>query len=301
MGRKAIAVLVCAAAICAVVPRAVAQERGTLGLGVAQLYDDNAPEKRGNLVVLNVPPDYPGAKAGVQVGDLITDVDGVSVRGRDVAEIARTTMHGPPGEKVVLKLVRPSTAEPFEVTLVRSAYHPQENPATDPFKYVTPGDWGSERHNFPIEWAPSLPYHGLEDIKFAPGFADPKSPDYWSYLFFWWLAGKPSFTARQLQADLVTYYRGLSDGFAKQGKFQADLNKVTATTADTPVEGLYRGTVTTYDFAGKLITLRTEVVVHPCLESDNTVVFFSLSPQPFDASIWGQMKAIRDSFRCARK
>ncbi len=279
---------------------ASAQQRGTVGIGVAQLYDDAAPNKRGNLVVLDAPADYPGAKAGVQVGDLITEVNGVAVIGRDVAEIARNDLHGPVGATIKLKLVRPATGAPFEVTLVRTAYRPIENPASDAFRYVTPGDWHTERQMFPIEWAPDIHYTGLEDIRFAPHFGVEDSPDYWSYLFLWWVNDKPPFDARQLQSDLVKYYRGLSDGFGKQGHFTPDLGKVSATVSAAEEENSYRGTVTTYEYTGKVITLRLRVTVHPCSESDHTVVFFDLSPQPYDAPIWEEMKGIRDTFRCAR-
>src|SRR4051812_6700953 len=71
----------------------------------------------------------------------------------------------------------------------------------DPGKYVppyaltAPEGWGVERFAIPIEFAPSIPYKGVEDIRFAPGWSDAKSNEYWTYAFLWYLDGKPAIDA----------------------------------------------------------------------------------------------------------
>ena len=40
---------------------------------------------------------------------------------------------------------------------------------------------------FPLDFAPELPYRGLEELRFAPKFFNPDAPAYWSYAFAWWL------------------------------------------------------------------------------------------------------------------
>ncbi len=69
--------------------------------------------------------------------------------------------------------------------------------------------WRSELLSFPLEFAPTLPYRGVEEIRFAPGFFDPEAPGYWSYAFAWRLEAYPAFEPTAIGAQLTTYFRGL--------------------------------------------------------------------------------------------
>jgi hypothetical protein len=74
-----------------------------------------------------------------------------------------------------------------------------------------PQGWRSEVIPFPLEFAPTLPHKGIEEIRFAPGFFDPAAPGYWSYAFVWRVEGYPKFDAPTIAAELTTYFRGLID------------------------------------------------------------------------------------------
>src|SRR5262245_14582472 len=78
-----------------------------------------------------------------------------------------------------------------------------------PAPWPVPEGWRSELIPFPLEFAPSLPHHGLEEIRFAPGFFDPAAPGYWSYTFVWRLDTSPPFDDAVVAAELTTYFRGL--------------------------------------------------------------------------------------------
>ena len=39
----------------------------------------------------------------------------------------------------------------------------------------SPEGWGIERFGIPIEFAPTIPYKGVEDVRFAPGWGDAKT------------------------------------------------------------------------------------------------------------------------------
>ena len=191
------------------------------------------------------------------------------------------------------------TGEPRDVTLIRRPYQPYENPATDLFHYSGPGNWRSERHRFPLPWAPSIPYHGLADLLFAPAFSDENSPDFFSYTGFWWIEGKPKIDAAGLRGQLLAYYRGLSEDFARGAKTTVDLDHVSVEIQPV-AERTFRAEISTYSFAGKLITLHADATVTPCAESDHTVIFFRLTPQDRSRPVWTKMKAIGDSFVCKR-
>ncbi len=67
----------------------------------------------------------PGAKAGLQTGDYVRAIDGTPTRDMSVFEGSRL-LHGQPGTKVVLTVIRGNAADPHELTLVR------EKPAGSP-------------------------------------------------------------------------------------------------------------------------------------------------------------------------
>lgn len=90
--------------------------------------------------------------------------------------------------------------------------------------WPVPAGWREEDMAFPLPFAPTLAKHGLELIRFAPGFFDPTSPGYWSYAFAWW--PDPGEQLPDVQTALATYFDGLV----------ADVNKGTKKIASvTPV------------------------------------------------------------------
>ncbi|MCX7624028.1 MAG: S41 family peptidase [Thermomicrobium sp.] len=76
-------------------------------------------ERDGAIVVRDVFQDSPAERAGIRVGDILLAVDGVPV---DELGLDGVVQHvrGPEGTAVTLRLSRPGTVEPFEVTVVRA-------------------------------------------------------------------------------------------------------------------------------------------------------------------------------------
>src|SRR5215471_14982261 len=62
---------------------------------------------------------------------------------------------------------------------------------TAPYFLPTPQGWTSEIIPFPIEFAPSINYSGVEDLRFTAGWGNAQTDEYWSYAFLWWLEGSP--------------------------------------------------------------------------------------------------------------
>jgi len=282
-------------------------EPGTVGVGLAQLYSDQQPNHRGPLVVLRVVEGLPGAKAGVQRGDLVVAVNGQPVPGRELADINAKEMQGPVGGTIRLALARLDGGQ-SEINLTRVPYPPHTNAATDPFAYAVPGNWGmDQRWNFPLPWSPKLPYRGVEDLFYAPNFANTNSPEYHSYLFFWWIEGAKVFTSEQLQADMLVYYRGLAQERGKNYGFIPDLSRITVEYRVDPqgrqafggsTAAAFSGTVDIYDTHGKIITLNSEVVACVCPGTDHIAAFFGLSLEPRTGPIWTKLEAVRDTFGC---
>ncbi|MGB9456350.1 MAG: PDZ domain-containing protein [Bryobacteraceae bacterium] len=290
--------------------RASTDNRGTVGIYFAQLFDENQrPTHRGPLVVLQVVEESPAAKAGIHSGDFVVAVNGAPVPGREIHEIINKDIHGPIGGTLRLTVVKPDGSQ-SEYALVRAPYPPHSNPASDPFVYTVPGSWGTDpRYQFPLPWSPKLPYHGFEDLFYAPDFAQTDAPEYHSYLFFLWLEGSHMLSAQQLQSDIVTYFRGLAEERGRTYGFTPDLSKVSATyeedlsnpwTLGGAPARAFKGTATIWDTHGKVITLNSEVLISGCRTSSNTAFFAGMSLEPRNGDMWKQLDAIRDTFRCSR-
>jgi hypothetical protein len=78
-----------------------------------------------------------------------------------------------------------------------------------PRAWPTPAGWKSETIAFPLDFAPALAHRGVEELRFAPGFFDPRAGGYWSYAFAWRLDDTAALDAAALDAELTAYFRGL--------------------------------------------------------------------------------------------
>jgi hypothetical protein len=290
--------------------RASADDRGTVGIYFAQLFDDNLrPSHRGPLVVLRVVQESAAAKAGIRSGDFVVAVNGIPVPGRELSEIVSKDIHGPIGATLRLTVVKFDGSK-SEYELVRTPYPPHLNPASDQFTYVVPGSWSTDpRYTFPLPWTAKLAYHGFEDVFFSPNFDQTDSPEYHSFLFFFWLEGNHLLSAEQLQSDVLTYFRGIAEERGRNYGFTPDLDKVSATYKEdsgaSPTFGgaparVFSGTVTIWDTHGKTITLNSEVRISGCGTSDHTAFFFGMSLESRDGDMWTRIDAIRDTFLCSR-
>jgi serine protease Do len=93
--------------------------RGYIGVGIQELTPDlakafNVPAEKGALVG-NVDPNSPGAKAGLQQGDVITEVNGQQVSGPNDLRLKVGTMA--PGTAVHLKVLHNGETRDVSLTL----------------------------------------------------------------------------------------------------------------------------------------------------------------------------------------
>ena len=91
---------------------------GHIGIGIADVTPENAKffdNSTTGGVVTQVEPDSPGAKAGLQIGDVITEIDGQKVT--DASELQVTVGQKQPGSKITLKVLREGKSMTIPVTL----------------------------------------------------------------------------------------------------------------------------------------------------------------------------------------
>lgn len=185
----------------------------------------------------------------------------------------------------------------------------QAAPATDtattsaaaveaPAKWPVPAGWRTETIPFPLGFAPALPYHGVEELRFGPSFFKPSSPTYFTYTFAFELDGAPAMSPEILGSNLQTYFTGLMSAVTHA---PSDPALHTATIrADAKATNHYRGEVHTIDGFGDKRALALHLEADTMVCGDKRIVLASLSPQPESNSIWQELAGLRAAFPCKR-
>ena len=175
-----------------------------------------------------------------------------------------------------------------------------------PYTLNFPEGWYVERFLIPIGFAPEIPYQGVEDIRFAPGWSKVKSDGYWTYAFLWYLNDRPKTNAKIVEKNLNAYYTGLIAGRINSGKIPPDqsvsvktaFNKVKTDKGDLKT---FRGTIYMLDYMDqKPITLNCIVHLKTCSGQNKTFIFFELSPKPYSDDIWQSLNQLWTDFRCGK-
>ncbi len=166
-------------------------------------------------------------------------------------------------------------------------------------EWPTPAGWRREVIPFPLDFAPSLKHKGVEEIRFAPKFFDPKAPGYWSYAFAWILEDAPPLAAKQLGDELQRYFAGLCAAVGKEKRLALDPGHFRAALTAQPGGGLH-GSVSLYDVfvTGKELTLHVEAEPVECVAAKRHALLILASPRPVDDPVWKELRARRVAFRC---
>lgn len=173
-----------------------------------------------------------------------------------------------------------------------------------PYHLPTPDGWSVERFQIPINFAPQIPYKGIEDIRFSPGWANSKSEEYWTYAFLWYLDNSPKTDANTLAENIKIYYSGLIKSNTDSAKAAtgnpvpiiSSFKKQRAEKGDLET---YAGTIEMMDYMKrKPITLNCRVHLRTCREG-KTILFYALSPKPFTHPNWVNLHKLWFEFRCA--
>lgn len=173
-----------------------------------------------------------------------------------------------------------------------------------PYILPAPEGWGIERFPIPISFAPQILHKGVEDIRFAPGWAKVTSEEYWSYAFLWYLEGDVYADAGMIGSDLKMYYTGLIGSnknipIEKLIPVETSFQEIKKDEADLKT---FSGTINMLDYmAQKPMTLHCKVHLRSCLEKNKTFLFFELSPQPVSHTIWQSLDKLWLDFKCKQQ
>ncbi len=176
-----------------------------------------------------------------------------------------------------------------------------------PFVNVAPDNWPKELIVFPLDFAPAIPYHGFEELRFAPGWGDSTSYQKWAYTIVWWLNDSVSFSEEQLKSNLEAYYTGLTKRRAIADKqdtaayrpAQGLVQKTTTLKGDLET---YYATVFIYDaqVTKKPGELYFKVHVKECGDRSKTLVFIEVAENSYIAPIWLELDKLNEEFKCGK-
>ena len=175
-----------------------------------------------------------------------------------------------------------------------------------PYSLSIPKGWGIERFLIPIEFAPSIPYKGVEDIRFTPGWGKSETGEYWSYAFLWYLDNTATPDAKATEKNLIAYYTGLINTNVDKNKL--DSIKSTGVNASIKKRATYKGDTKTFQGTVSMIdflTLKPIVVnlvihVRSCEGQDKVYFFYEVSPKPYTDSVWNGLDQLWTDFDCVK-
>jgi len=173
-----------------------------------------------------------------------------------------------------------------------------------PYSLDIPTGWEVERFPIPISFAPKIPYKGVEDIRFTPGWSKPATAEYWSYAFLWYLDGQQKINANILEINLKEYYTGL----IAVNKRDASLTNSTEVRTVFKQVATQKGDIKTFNgsiymldyMSNKPIALYCKVHLRSCDGQDKTFVFYELSPKDYTEKVWQSLDGLWSGFKCIK-
>lgn len=171
-----------------------------------------------------------------------------------------------------------------------------------PYRLATPKDWDVERFLIPIEFAPQIPYSGVEDIRFMPGWGNVKSNEYWSYAFLWYLNGSVKINKNIIENNLRVYYTGLVGRNIKPRKIS--LSKVIPVKTSVKQAATFKSDIRTFNATIEMLDyMEQKSIILNCIihvtryeEKGKTFIFYELSPKPFSDGIWLMLNKLWTDF-----
>ena len=164
--------------------------------------------------------------------------------------------------------------------------------------------WRTETIPFPLDFAPTLPYTGFEELRFAPGFGKPDQPQFFTYGFLWVIPAVIELKRDQLERDLKVYFDGLMKSVAESKKFDgAFINTKVIVTVAPPGPDMiaFNATVETYDsfFTRKPVTLVMHVIPNVKVLDGWRVHYFEATTDPMKPEVLQVFQGLRANIAAA--
>ncbi|MBY6187144.1 hypothetical protein KUV89_11000 [Marinobacter hydrocarbonoclasticus] len=150
-----------------------------------------------------------------------------------------------------------------------------------------PAGWRGERIALPPEFAPNLPFKGVEELRFSPGMYDPQANDFFSYLFAFSLDPGTPLDRASIARLLTLYYQGLCQTVAEGNEFECQPDSVSLTM--TTVVGGYLAELKWVEpfVTGQPQTLYLELLPVP---GERPFLYGAVSPRDLKHEQWRTLR-----------
>lgn len=163
-----------------------------------------------------------------------------------------------------------------------------------------PEKWKSETIPFPLNFAPAIPYQGIEELRFTPGWRNANSNEYWAYTFLWFVDGTPQLSANALNTYIKIYFDGLYHSNNKLSADSSSITKVNINKAATATgdQETYSGKISTLNFlTNKPIEFYLMIHVQNYTNAKESALFFEISPKQYSNPVWQELDGIVQGFQ----
>jgi hypothetical protein len=165
-----------------------------------------------------------------------------------------------------------------------------------------PDDWRKESFDFPLRFAPGIPYEGTEQVRFHPAWTKFGEEGGFSYVVLWDVKAAPV-EPPDIEDHLETYFNGLMSNVAR-GR-EVELPATRSTVAAHPMAPLagwpqaFGVEIRTFNAfsKGEPLLLHGEVTQRSC-PPGRMQILFVLSPSRRDRPIWNGLRAVRSATTC---
>jgi len=164
-----------------------------------------------------------------------------------------------------------------------------------------PVNWQFERFSLPPEFAPNIPYKGVEELRFSPGMFVKDTTTYFTYAFVAELDNVRSVSQDDIQNYLLDYFKGLCASTAKQRHLSIDTSKIGVTIEKKQNAGndaFYDATLNIFGVFtdGAPVKLNMEIEVMDDKVSKIYLVFIA-SPHDKTDNVWKELHSIQKEFK----
>ena len=163
-----------------------------------------------------------------------------------------------------------------------------------------PKSWIKEIIAFPLGFAPSIPYLGIEDLRFAPNWSDSTHENFWTYMFVWYIMEDQPVTTDVLTEHFNAYYDGLMRIKSRnEGEYSENpLNKTNS--KFTKTANGFTGTMALFDgfFTKEYMTFNIKVEESFCSEMKRQIIRCDISRQAFDHPVWEKFELVTLKKKC---
>lgn len=163
-----------------------------------------------------------------------------------------------------------------------------------------PANWQFEKFSLPPQFAPGIPYKGVEELRFSPGMFVKDSATYFTYAFVAELDNTNSISQYDIRNYLVNYFKGLCSSTAKQRNLSIDTSQISVEIkpAKNGNEDLYNAVLNIFGVFtdGAPVKLNMDIRVKQDKAASKIYLVFIASPLNKTDKVWKELYDIQNNF-----